>query len=301
MTRQTESSVAIRRPVQRRLGAAFVIAAVFFAVELAGGLWSGSLALLADAAHLFADLGGLLLAYTGAALAGRRPTERHTFGLHRAEILAAFVNAEVLLVISIALFWESYRRIVAPPEVATTPMLVVAVAGLLANLVSMRILHEGHEKSLNVKAAYLEAASDAIGSLGVVVGAAIMIPTGWYWVDPLISAAIGLLILPRTLTLLRQTAHILLEGTPGDVDLTELRERLLAIPGVEELHDLHFWTLTSGMHSLSVHIRAAPDSPRGQVLGAVQKVLREDAGVDHATVQIEWGTEMICETTREHA
>lgn len=270
------------------------------AVEAVGGIVSGSLALIADAAHMFADVGGLILAFTAMTLADRRPTQKHTFGLHRAEVLAAFVNAEILLVISGYIFFEAYRRFQAPPRIHTGMMLSVAAIGLCANLISMRLLHALREDSLNVRAAYLEVATDAAASLGVIVAALIMKPTGWFWIDPAVSVAIGLFVLPRTISLLRQSVHILLEGTPGDVDLVALRRELLEIPGVEELHDLHFWTLTSGFHSASVHVRAAANSPRGQVLKAVQGFLKEKAGVDHATVQVEWGSEVFCETTRDH-
>jgi cobalt-zinc-cadmium efflux system protein len=148
-----------------------------------------------------------------------------------------------------------------------------------------------------LNAAYLEVLTDSLASVAVLVAGLVMRPTGWYVLDPLVTTAIAFLVLPRTISLLRQSAHILLEGTPGEVDLTELRRQLLEIPGVEELHDLHLWTLTSGLHSLSVHIRATPESPRGEVLKEVQRVLREDAGVEHATVQVEWGSEVVCEVT----
>ncbi|MGH3088155.1 MAG: cation diffusion facilitator family transporter, partial [Rubrobacteraceae bacterium] len=168
------------------------------------------------------------------------------FGLYRAEILAAFVNAQVLLVISGYILYEAYRRFRQPPEVETGIMLWVAAAGLIANLVSMRLLHTGKDESLNVKAAYLEVFTDLLGSLGVIGAALLMRPTGWYWLDPAVSAGIGLFIVPRTVSLLKQSAHILLEGAPGEVDLSLLREKILQIPGVEELHDFHLWTLTSG-------------------------------------------------------
>jgi cobalt-zinc-cadmium efflux system protein len=281
--------------------AALGLTLTFFGVEVGGGLLSGSLALLADAAHMFTDVGALMLAFAAMTVAERVPTKRYTFGFHRFEILAAFVNAEVLLLVSGFIFYEAYRRLLAPPEIETGIMIWVAVAGLAANLVSMKILHGGQQESLNVKAAYLEVLTDALGSLGVVVGALVMMPTGWYWLDPMISAGIGFLVLPRTISLLRQSAHILLEGAPGEVEVSKARAQLGAIPGVEEIHDLHVWTLTSGMHSASVHVRAAADSPRGQVLAAVHQVLRDELGVEHATVQVEWGSTVTCEMMGSHA
>jgi cobalt-zinc-cadmium efflux system protein len=285
---------------KRSLLASLLVTSTFFIIEVIGGLVSGSLALLADAAHMFTDVAAGILAYAAMTLAEREPTKKYTFGLYRAEILAAFVNAQLLLLIAGYIFYEAYQRLREPPEIATGIMFWVAVAGLAANLVSMRLLHGGHKESLNVKAAYLEVVTDALGSIGVIIGAVLMRPTGWYWLDPVISAGIGLLVLPRTISLLKESAHILLEGTPGDVDLAHLRQQLLGIPGVEELHDLHCWTLTSGLHSVSVHVRAAPQSPRGNVLKAVREVLKHEAGVDHATVQVERGVDVECETILSH-
>lgn len=299
---EAQDSVApARENRRRRMLGALALTLAFFGVEVVGGLLSASLALLADAAHMFTDVGALILAFAAMTVAESIPTKRYTFGFHRFEILAAFVNAEVLLVVSGFIFYEAYRRLLEPPEIQTGIMMWVAVAGLAANLVSMKILHGDHQESLNVKAAYLEVLTDALGSIGVIVAALVMMPTGWYWLDPIISAGIGLLVLPRTISLLKQSAHILLEGAPSEVDVSNARVRLLAIPGVEEIHDLHVWTLTSGIHSASVHVRAAADSPRGQVLAAVRQVLREALGVEHATVQVEWGATVTCEMTGSHA
>lgn len=259
----------------------------FFLVEVVGGILSGSLALLADAAHMFTDVAALILAYAAMALADRAPTGRHTFGLYRAEILAAFINAQVLLVVSGYILYEAYRRFRAPKPIETGLMLGVAVAGLAANLVSMKLLHGGRDKSLNVKAAYLEVVTDVMSSLGVIAAALLMRPTGWYWLDPVISAAIGVFIVPRTISLLRQSGHILLEASPREVDLDALRRRVLSLPGIEQVHDMHLWTLTSGVNSASVHVRAATDRPREDVMSSVRELLQKDAGVDHVTIQVE--------------
>ena len=280
--------------------AALFISLAFLLIEVAGGLLSHSLALLADAAHLFTDVAALILAYAAMTLADRAPTKQHTFGLYRAEILAAFVNAQVLLLVSGFILFEAYKRFRQPPEIQTSLMLGVAIAGLAANLVSMRLLRSGQKDSLNLKAAYLEVATDMLSSIGVILAAALMPLTGWLWLDPAISAAIGLLILPRTISILKESAHVLLEGSPEEVDPASLREKILAIPGVEELHDLHIWTLTSGVNSASVHVRADPRSPRGDVLEKVQELFEKQAGVDHATIQVEWGTEQLCRTTQRH-
>lgn len=289
-----------RHQNKRQLGGALAVTATFFVVEVVGGLLSGSLALLADATHMFADVGALILAYAAMSFAERPPTRRYTFGLYRAEILAAFVNAQILLLVSASIFWEAFQRLNDPASIDTGVMLGVAVAGLAANLLSMRFLHGHHHESLNLKAAYVEVFTDMLGSIAVIVGALIIRPTGWLWVDPLLSGAIGLVIVPRAVALLRQTGHILLEGTPPDVDVSNLRAQLLDIPGVNEIHDLHFWTLTSGLHSASVHVCASPETSRGQVLKEVQTVLRREADVDHATVQIELDAPGECGMARGH-
>jgi cobalt-zinc-cadmium efflux system protein len=270
-------------------------------VEVVGGLLSHSLALLADAAHMFADIAALLLAYAGMMLAGRAPTGRHTFGFYRAEILAAFVNAQILLVLSVFVAYEAFRRFEHPVEVHTVAMFWVAVAALAGNLGSMGLLSRGRSSSLNVRAAYLEVFTDMLSSVAVLAAAVLMPWTGWHWLDAAVSAGVALFILPRAVGILRQSAHILLEGAPGEIDLPTLRRRILSLPGVEAVHDLHFWTLTSGLHSATVHVRASTETAREDVLSAVQKLLREDAGVDHATIQLEWGAEMTCHaSSREH-
>jgi cobalt-zinc-cadmium efflux system protein len=287
---------------KRSLLGALALTIAILLIEVAGGLFSHSLALLADAAHMFADIGALLLAYAALTLAGRAPTGRHTFGLYRAEILAAFVNAQILLVVALYVGYEAVRRFRQPVEIRAGAMLWVAAAALLGNILSMGLLSRGSASSLNMRAAYLEVFTDMLSSLAV-LGAAIAIPlTGWRWLDAAVSAGVALFILPRAIGLLRQSAHILLEGAPGEIDLRNLRQALLNLPGVEELHDLHCWTLTSGLHSASVHIRASAETGRAEVLAAVQKLLREEAGVDHATVQLEWGSEMTCHSSsRGHA
>ncbi len=297
--RAAEAPPSGRELRRRRLSAALGLTVAVLGVEVAGGFLSHSLALLADAAHLFADIAALILAYAATSLAERAPSGRHTFGLYRAEILAAFVNAQILLVVSVVILIEAAGRLRTPVPVRTGLMLGVAVFGLAANLLSMLLLSGASRGSLNLRAAYLEVFTDVLGSLAV-VGAAIAMPvTGWAWLDPAVSVGVALFILPRAVSLLKQSAHILLEGAPGEIDMPALRRQILRVPGVEALHDLHFWTLTSGLHSASVHIRASSDSPRGQVLAAVQKLLREEAGVDHATIQVEWGAEMTCHSSSQ--
>jgi cobalt-zinc-cadmium efflux system protein len=297
----TESHAVRRTANKRRLRISLFLTVGVLVLEVAGGLWTRSLALLADAAHMFADVAALTLAWAGTALGERAPTGRHTFGLARAEVLAAFVNAEMLLVAAAGVLFEAWQRWRAPAPIHTSGMIAVAAVGLVANVAAAAILHEGRGSSLGIRAAYLEVISDALASVSVLVAAGVMARTGWYHLDTLLSAVIALVILPRGVGLLREAAHILLEGAPAEIDMARLRRAILGVSGVEAIHDVHLWTLTSGLHSASVHIRAASGSPRDQVLSGVQRVLKEEGGVDHATIQIEQGDETICHIEPEHA
>lgn len=297
-----EFSAAERALRKRRLLGALAVTLTLLVVEIAGGLLSHSLALLADAAHMFADIAALILAFAAMTLADRAPSGLHTFGLYRAEILAAFVNAQVLLLLSLYILYEAWRRFGEAGAVHSGLMLAVAAVALAGNILSVWLLSRGRKSSLNMRAAYTEVFTDMLGSLAVLAAALGIRLTGWSRLDAAVSAAIALFILPRAVSLLKQSAHILLEGAPGEIDLPGLRGKILRLPGVEALHDLHFWTLTSGVHSASVHVRASTDSPREVVLAAVQNLLKQEAGVDHATIQLEWGSEMICHaSSRGHA
>jgi cobalt-zinc-cadmium efflux system protein len=304
VSRESHDLSSGREARRRRLRAALALTAAVLALEIGGGIASGSLALLADAAHLFADIAALILAYAAITVAGRAPTGRHTFGLYRAEILAAFVNAQILLVLAVGILVEAALRFSSPVPVRAGVMFWIAAVALLANLAAVRLLSQGRApgRNLNMRAAYLEVFTDMLGSAAVLAAAIVIPRTGWLWLDPAVSAAVAVFILPRAASLLKQSAHILLEGSPGDIDAAAVREELLGIPGIEAIHDLHFWTLTSGLHSASVHIRAGSDSPRRDLLQAVQRVLKSAAGVDHATIQVEWGSEMTCHSSnRGHA
>lgn len=286
---------------KRRLRAALAVTVAVLALEVAGGIVSRSLALVADANHMFADVAALTLAYAATALAGRAPTSRHTFGLARAEVLAAFVNAQLLLLVCAWLLYETFHRYRNPAEIRLGIMIPVAAVGLVANLISIAILAPDRREGLNLRAAFTEVVMDAAGSLAVLAAGFGIARTGWLWLDLAASGLIAIFVVPRAVGFLRQSAHILLEGAPGEIDVHLLREQILAVPGVEEAHDLHFWTLSSGSHSASVHICAAPESPRGQVLRDVQALLKEKAGVDHATIQVETGPERGCQTAPDHA
>jgi cobalt-zinc-cadmium efflux system protein len=266
---------------------ALLLTAVYLAVEVIGGLVTHSLALLADAGHMLTDVSGLGLALIAIRFAKRPPTAERTYGLYRAEIIAAVLNSVLLLGISVFVVFEAYQRFQDPPAIQSGVMLWVAVAGLVVNAMSLRVLHKGANDSLNVKGAYFEVLSDFITSVGVIVGAGVMWRTGWYALDPLISAAIGLFIVPRTWMLLREAIGILLEGTPKDVDMPALRSVIEKLDGVVAVHDLHVWALTSGVNALSVHVVVQSDVEPGTMLTQVITSTREQFPIAHVTVQIE--------------
>jgi cobalt-zinc-cadmium efflux system protein len=267
---------------------ALALTATFMVAEVAGGLLTGSLALLSDAAHMFTDVAALAVAIAAIRIARRPADRRRTFGYYRFEILAAAFNATLLFFVAIYILWEAWERLREPPEIQSLGMLLVAAAGLVVNLVAMRLLRSGSETSLNMKGAYLEVWADLLGSIGVIAAALLIRFTGWGWVDPLVGVAIGLWVLPRAWTLLREALNILLEGVPQGIDLDAIEQAMLAMPGVSGVHDLHVWALTSGRHALMTHIEVAPDLPRQERLEeAMGQMLQERFGISHSTVQVE--------------
>lgn len=266
---------------------ALAMTSTFLVVEVVGGFWTGSLALLADAAHMLTDVGGLTLALIAIRFAARPATPEKTYGYVRMEVLSALANAVVLLLLTVYILYEAYQRFLAPPEILSGPMLVVAVVGLAVNLVSMRLLHAGSKESLNLKGAYFEVLADMLGSVGVILAALVIMLTGWTLADPIIGAGIGLFIVPRTWILLKSAINILMEGTPPEVDISLLERRLFDLPGVTEVHDLHVWTLTSGLDSLSCHLVVDDIKTRRDTLIAAQKAMQEEFGITHTTIQIE--------------
>lgn len=260
---------------------------VYMIAEVIGGWLTNSLALLADAGHMLTDVGGLALALLAIKFAERPATPSRTYGYYRVEILAALTNAVVLIVISGLVLYEAYERFRNPPEVASTTMLIVATIGLIVNIAGVFILRAGSKESLNMKGAYFEVMSDFLTSIGVIVAGIIMLTTGWYYADPLISAGIGLFILPRTWALMRDAVGVLLEGTPADVNLANLRASLCAIDGVFDVHDLHVWSLTSGLNALSVHAVIDGNVPYDTVLNRVHECCLHEYKISHVTVQPE--------------
>ncbi|MBS4005910.1 MAG: cation transporter [Afipia sp.] len=270
-----------------RLRWALVLTGTFMIAEVVGGLVTGSLALLADAAHMLTDFGGLALALLAIRFAAREATPQLTYGYLRTEVLSALTNAVVLLLLTVYILYEAYQRFLAPPEILSGPMLIVAAIGLIVNLISMRLLAGGSSESLNVKGAYLEVLGDMLGSVGVIVAALIIMWTGWRLADPIMGAGIGLFIVPRTWILIKQVTHILMEGTPPNVDVGLLERKLLELPDVIAVHDLHVWTVTSGFDAMSCHLVVADFANSRELLVQARRLMKDDFGIDHVTIQLD--------------
>ncbi|MCM3660319.1 cation diffusion facilitator family transporter [Georgenia satyanarayanai] len=274
-----------------RLLAAFLVTATVMLVEAVGGWLSGSLALLADAGHMLSDTAALGLALAATWIASRPARGRWTFGWQRVEILAALVNGVILLVVGVVVIVEGVGRFGAEPEIRTGLMVLVGTVGLVANLVSLWLLSGGREESLNVRGAYLEVLGDLLGSVAVLVAAAVIAVTGWTQADAVASVALGVFIVPRALLLLRDVARVLLEGAPEDMSLAELREHMCEVEGVVTVHDLHAWTITSGVPVVSAHVVVEDHVLHPErfcvVLDALQHCLEGHFDVEHSTLQLE--------------
>lgn len=259
--------------------------------ELVGSVITGSLALLADAGHMFTDVAGILLAVLAVTFAARPATAARTFGYYRLEILAAVINAVLLFGVAIYILFEAWQRWTNPPEVEGGLMLAFASVGLVANLVGLFVLRAGAKESLNVRGAYLEVLGDLLGSIAVIVAAVVIALTGWQRADVVASVAVALMILPRTWSLLREATDVLLEATPKGIDLEEVRQHILAKPGVLDAHDLHAWTITSGLPVLSVHVvvtdEALADGGGALLLDLLGQCLAGHFDVEHCTFQLE--------------
>lgn len=263
------------------------LTSAFLIAELIGSYIFNSLALLSDAAHMFTDSAALAIALAAVKIGQRPADDARTFGYRRFEILAAAFNALLLFAVAGYVLYEGIALFFQPAEVQSKGMLIVAAIGLVVNIIAMRLLSAGKEQSLNVKGAYLEVWADMLGSIGVIVGALVIMFTGWQWVDPVVAIAIGLWVLPRTWILLKDTAQILLEGTPRGVDIVQLRAAIAETEGVVGVHDLHVWSLTTNDHSLSVHIELAPKAGPDEVRIAVADMLKAKYEIGHATIQVE--------------
>jgi len=270
-----------------RLSAVLALTLAFLVVEVVAGFVTGSLALLADAGHMLTDVAGLMLALLAMKIAERPASPRRTFGYHRAEVLAALTNGVLLLGVAGYILVEAWERFRDPRPVPSGTVLLVAGVGLLVNVAGALLLRSGATTSLNLRGAYNEVVADALSSIGVIVGAAVMGATGFYRVDTLVAVAIALFVLPRTWALLREALHVLLEGTPREVDLAALRLAMEGVPGVKTVHDLHVWTLTSGVHALSAHAILHEGATHGQVLGDLRSRVTAGFPITHVTVQLE--------------
>ena len=271
----------------KMLAIALGLTTTFLIAELIGSFVFNSLALLSDAAHMFTDSAALAIALAAVKIGQRPADDARTFGYRRFEILAAAFNALLLFGVACYVLVEGIGRFFEPTEVQSTGMLIVAAVGLVVNFIAMKLLSAGKEQSLNIKGAYLEVWADMLGSIGVIVGALVIMLTGWQWVDPLVAIGIGLWVLPRTWILLKHTIQILLEGVPRGIDLADLRAAIAATPGVAGVHDLHVWSLSGDDHSLSTHVELSEGADFEAVRTAVARTLHDNYHIEHATIQVE--------------
>jgi cobalt-zinc-cadmium efflux system protein len=297
-----------------RLKIVFSIVAGFLAVEVVSGIVTGSLALLADAGHMVADVGGLALALFAISYSRKPPTPQRTFGFYRLEILAALANGVVLILISFYILYEAYWRIVEPHQIDVLPMIAVAGIGLVVNVVGILLLkghshniplnsverdehasdldkdHSGNEKreiDLNMHGAYLEVLSDTLGSVGIIIAGIVIYATGFYLADPIVSIVLALFIFPRTWRLLNKSLHILMEGVPANISHEEVKNAFLQVKGVTGVFELHIWTITSGLNALSAHVVVIEPSKSMEVLQEINSLLEKKFRITHATIQIE--------------
>jgi cobalt-zinc-cadmium efflux system protein len=276
-----------RQASQRALAIAFGITACIFIAEAVAGILTNSLALLADAGHMLSDVAALGLSMFAIWMAMRPATVTRTYGFHRVEILAALANGGALVLIALYIFWESAQRFEEPPDVRSLPMLIVATAGLSANMASGAILYRHSGRSLNVKGAYLHVWGDALGSVGAISAGIVMLTTGWFLADPIISVFIGGLILVSSWRILRESLGVLLEAVPAHVDVHQLEGALKAVPGVSGVHDLHVWTLTSGWVALSAHCELDGQRETDDILEELCGMLHHRFEIQHVTIQPE--------------
>jgi len=284
MTHIHRSAAATHR---NRLVGVLILSLAILVVEVAGAIVSNSLALLADAGHVLTDVAGVAMALLAIWFAGRPATTERTFGYLRVEILAAVANAVLLFGVAGFVLVEAVRRISSPPDVASGLMLAVALVGLAANGVSLLLLRDAQRESLNMRGAYLEVIGDLAGSAAVIVAAIVIALTGWTAADVVASVAIALLILPRTLALLRDATDVLLEASPKGIDMAHVRRHILEAPGVVDCHDLHAWTITSGMNTVSAHVVLADGADPAQALASLSDCLADDFDIEHSTFQLE--------------
>ncbi len=267
----------------------FAITATYLVIEVVVGFISNSLALLSDAAHMLSDVGGQALALFAIWMTSKPRNNSKTYGYYRVEILSALINAIVLIFISGFILYEAWQRFKNPPAVAGTSMLIVAFCGLIINLIGMKILRTGSKESINIKGAFLEVVSDMLSSVGVIIAGIVILATGWLYIDPIMSALIGLFILPRTFRLLKESIDILLEAVPANIDYSAVEKCISERQGVVSLHDLHIWTITSGVTALSVHVIMQSEIQLSQISEFVQNIkehLETEFKIGHTTIEV---------------
>jgi len=278
---------AVRRSNQWRLVATLGLSVVYLFAELIGGLLSNSLALLADAGHMLSDVAALGLSLFALWIARRPPTPKRTFGYYRAEILAALINGATLVAISIFIFIEAWRRMWQPPQVAGPLMMAIALGGLAVNLAGMWLLGHARGDNLNMRGAWLHMLTDALGTLGAIVAGMLIWALGWNWADPVASVLIGLLVIYSSWQLMAEAVAVLMETAPRGIDVDAVRGAIMEVPGVSDTHDLHVWTITSGLHSLSAHVVLEDVQSHVDLLTGLRNMLHERFHIEHITIQIE--------------
>jgi cobalt-zinc-cadmium efflux system protein len=277
----------VREASRRALALALALTVAYTLVEVAGAIYTDSLALLADAVHMLSDNVSIGLALFAVWLAGKPATPERTYGYKRTEVLAALANGVVLVALAVWIFYEAARRLGDPPDVLGGWMLAIALVGLAVNLSAGAILYRSRSSGLNVEAAFRHVVADLLGSIGVIVAAAVILATGWLQADAVVSILIGILILASSWTILRDSTSILLEATPREIDATALGERLVRAPGVVEVHDLHVWTITSGFPALSAHVLVGRGEDCHQRRLELERILRDEFGIEHTTLQVD--------------
>ncbi len=289
----------------RGLAIALVITVVLMAAEIAGGVISNSLALLGDAGHMFTDVFSLGLSLFALRMARRPPNSTRTYGYHRMEVMAALTNGLLLILISIAIFYEAYRRFAAPPEIRGPLMLIIATIGLAGNLASIYVLKDSHTKNLNIRSAFLHIVGDTLSSVGVIVAGVLIIVKHWYFIDPLVSILIGGIIISGAVSIIFESSSILLEFVPGAIDPGTVEQTLAGIQGVKNVHDLHIWAITSGLYAMSAQIMIddAKISEGALIIQQAESTMKQGFNISHTTIQLECDNcecGMVCSMVTKH-
>ncbi|WP_374398955.1 cation diffusion facilitator family transporter [Flavobacterium sp.] len=285
----TQNATSAGNKHKKSIKIVFAITLTYFVIEVIVGFITNSLALLSDAAHMLTDVAGQALALFAIWMASKSRNSKKSYGYLRTEIFSSLINAIILIFISGYILYEAWQRFENPPAVAGVPMLIVASIGLIINLISMKILRAGSKESINIKGAFLEVVSDMLSSIAVIIAGIIILATGWLLIDPIISALIGLFILPRTFSLLKESIDILLEGVPKDVDFYAIEKYITEKSGIDSIHDLHIWSLTSGVNALSGHIIMRPEktiSEMNDIIFEIKKELNTSYKINHTTLEV---------------